>query len=140
MKFKILGNLYLPLWTWYQYLKPFWCNRWLWLWPRVQCHHLEDLCILVNQCFVSNLCRCYKIMHGYKISFAMQDKAVDFDGHSMKSSLIGFQKVHCLWSLRNYHLLSVGIVSKKSIYNYLKNYFSLSNYISYFALSNYISL
>ena len=40
--------------------------------------------------------------------------------HSIKSSWLWFQIPHCSWHLRNYSLLSFGIVSEKNTHDYLK--------------------
>ena len=55
-----------------------------------------------------------------KDPFKMQDRPMDSNVVESESSLIRFLIPHSNLALRNYHLLSFGIVSKKDIHNCLK--------------------
>ena len=103
----------------------------------VRCYHLEDLYNSLSQSFPNDV---YMVLQNHawvKDSFSIQVQPVTLMWQSVGSSLTGCQMLHCISFLRNSHLLSFGVVSKRNIYNNMRR---LLNYSSLFKLSISVKL
>ena len=83
------------------------------------CQHLEVLHNSVNQYFPYDSEWSYKIKHSEIHANPKIDQWILIQ-HSIKSLWLWFQIPHFNWHLRNYSLLSFGMVSEKNTHNYLK--------------------
>lgn len=83
---------------------------------------------------------CYKILHAWKNFSKCEIHQWIVHLIKSKSSLMWFQTPHCSQSLKNYHLSSSGVQSKKNIHSYLKRvlkYCTPSNHMSVWSRTSF---